>query len=162
VPALLSAGAAVLHSLLTTAYMRAVSSPGEPSVVIGLAAVERQIAANGGGSYLLGLVPFFVLACVSCWVALALVRIARWSWPRLVAVSGSVAVAAAIVHRFLLQVTVERDFASGDAIAVSGLTGVTRAVETFGIGSVILQLLGYALIFLLPIVLSALLLRPRS
>jgi hypothetical protein len=151
VPAALSASAALLHSLVTTIYVRPVSSPDQPSVVIGIEAIERLIRVNGVASYVLALTPFFVLACLSCWGSLLASR-GRWRWW----VSVATAMIAAVLYRLFLQVTFVPNSASGDDKVVSGVAGLVRAVEVFGIASVGLQLLGCALLFLLPILLTRL------
>jgi len=153
VPATLSAGATVLHSLVTTTYVLPVASPDQASVLIGMKAIEHVIAANGVAPYIGNLLPFFVLACLSCWVSLLA---SRWRWT-----SVATAVVAALLYRLLLQVTVVPDSASGDDRVVSGIAGLVSAVEVFGIGSVMLQGLGYTLLFLLPILASRLFLERR-
>lgn len=147
VPAMLSAGATVLYGLVTTTYVLPVSSPDQPSVLVGVKAIDHVIAANGVVAYIGNLLPFFVLACLACWVSLALKP--RWT-------SVATAAVAALVYRLLLQVTVVPDSAGGGDRVVSGVAGLVRAVEVFGIGSVMLQGLGYALLFLLPILASRL------
>lgn len=152
-PAALSAGATVLHSLVTTTYVLPVSSPDEPSVVIGLKAIEHVIAANGVAAYIINLLPFFALACLSCWVS---VLASRWRWSVL-----AIAVVAAFLYRLLLQVTVVPDSAGGGDRVVSGIGGLITAVQVFGIGSVVLQGLGYTLLFLLPMLATRLFLERR-
>jgi hypothetical protein len=152
-PAALSAGATVLHSLVTTTYVLPLSSPDQPSVLIGIKAIEYVIAANGVAAYILNLLPFFVLACLSCWVSLLASR------RRLTTVAT--AAVAALLYRLLLQVTVVPDSAGGGDKVVSGVAGIVTAVEVFGIGSVLLQWLGYALLFLLPILASRIFLERR-
>jgi len=163
--AFLSGGTALLHSLVTTIYVRPVTSPGEESVLMGIGAIERVIETYGFASYALNLLPFFIMACLSCWGAFFVLRLSggvAGSWLRLVMISTGTAVLFALLYRLLIQVTVLPDGAGEGDRVVRGVEGLVSATHVFGVASVMLQLVGSALLFLLPSLLFLLLVRRAS
>jgi hypothetical protein len=155
-------GAALIHSLLTTIYVLAVTSPGENSVLTGISAVQRKIEHQGSAAYLWDLAPMLLLSYACCWGAYLAVRAWGGSRLRLVALCATVAMLFAFIHRFFQRI-VMTDGLSGLERVSSGLEGLVLSIQAFGMGSVVLQVIGHSVFFLATALLAVLLAqRPRN